>query len=261
VVVPAYNEEARLGASLDALVRYLDSRGSSYELLVVDDGSTDATRQIADRCAAGHPTVSILAYGDNRGKGHAVRFGMLRATGDRILFSDADLATPIEELEKLSAALDEGYDIAIGSRDIKGSQLVKRQNPIRELGGKAFNRAVQMLAVPGIRDTQCGFKLFTKKAAQDVFNRCRVDNFSFDVEALFVARLLKLKVHEVPVRWAHQEGSKVRFLRDGIRMLRTLFQIRSARYDRTTPPVSVSTSSLPIAESAPTEEPPVGARS
>ena len=231
VVVPAYNEAERLGASLTRMTAYFQAQPYDYEILIVDDGSTDATQDVARKFADADPRVRLLSYAPNRGKGHAVRYGMLRATGQRVLFCDADLATPIEEVEKLSAALDAGADIAIGSRDVKGSELLKRQSPLRELGGRAFNQMVQVLAVPGIHDTQCGFKLFTQSASQRIFSLCQVDHFAFDVEMLYLAvKFLGLRVAEVPVRWAHQEGSKVRFFRDAIRMVKTLFRIRLTRY-------------------------------
>lgn len=230
IVIPAYNEEARIGATLSRMLSYLDAQGFRYEILVVDDGSVDRTREVAAATAAEHENVRILRYEENRGKGHAVRYGMLQAQGDFVLFSDADLATPIEEIEPLFAALHEGFDIAIGSRDMPGSQLVRRQSPIREMGGKLFNRCVQMLAVPGIRDTQCGFKLFTRAAAHSIFRNCQIDNFSFDVEALYLGRQLGYSIIEVPVRWQHMEGSKVRFFRDAWRMLKTLWRIRATDY-------------------------------
>lgn len=228
IVVPAYNEAGRIRASLERMDAYLSDRPYTSDILVVDDGSTDATAEIVESLQC--QRVRLLRYDANRGKGHAVRYGMLRAKGEYVLFSDADLATPIEEVEHLFAALSAGADIAIGSRDVAGSRLERRQSPIRELGGKLFNRLVQALAVPGIQDTQCGFKLFTQEAAHTVFGICRIDNFSFDVEALYVARRLGFRIAEVPVRWRHQEGSKVRLWRDGPRMLRTLIQIRTACY-------------------------------
>ncbi len=232
VVVPAYNEETRLGASIKRMLAYLDAQNYTFEILVVDDGSTDATAHVVETIAACRPQVRLLGYQPNRGKGGAVRYGMLRARGARILFSDADLATPIEEVEKLLTQLNAGFDIAIGSRDVPGSQLLKRQSPLRELGGRAFNKLVQLLAVPGIHDTQCGFKLFTHSAAQAVFGRTQVEDFAFDVEALYLAiRVFGLRVAEVPVRWSHQEGSKVRFLRDAGRMMKTLLRIRLTRYE------------------------------
>lgn len=230
VVVPAYNEEARIGASLARMLQYLGSQGYSFEILVVDDGSTDSTRRTVAEAAHGQAEIRVLHYDGNRGKGYAVRHGMLRAAGDFVLFSDADLATPIEEVEKLFARLREGSEIAIGSRDVPGSRLERRQSTLRELGGKLFNRCVQVVAVPGIHDTQCGFKLFTRAAAHSIFRLCQIDNFSFDVEVLFLARQLGYSIAETPVRWAHQEGSKVRFVRDAFRMLKTLFRIKATDY-------------------------------
>ena len=231
VVVPAYNEAERLGASLTRMMAYFQAQPYDFEILVVDDGSADATAAIAREFTAQEPRIRLLSYAQNRGKGYAVRHGMLQAVGQRVLFCDADLATPIEEVEKLIAALDAGADIAIGSRDVKGSELLKRQSPIRELGGRAFNQMVQALAVPGIHDTQCGFKLFTQSASQRIFSLCQVDHFAFDVEVLYLAvKFSGLRVTEVPVRWAHQEGSKVRFFRDATRMVKTLFRIRLTRY-------------------------------
>jgi dolichyl-phosphate beta-glucosyltransferase len=241
IVVPAYNEEKRLGASLKRMLAYFDSQNYPYEILVVNDGSNDGTAAVVEHIAACRPQVRLLAYTPNRGKGHAVRYGILRARGERILFSDADLATPIEEVEKLNAKLDAGFPIAIGSRDVRGSELIKRESWLRETGGKLFNKLVQLLTVPGIHDTQCGFKLFTHSAAQTIFSRCVIDHFAFDVEALYLAvRIYGLKVSEVPVRWAHQEGSKVKFWRDGVRMVKAVFKIRTTRYER----VPVSTAEL-----------------
>jgi dolichyl-phosphate beta-glucosyltransferase len=230
IVIPAYNEETRIGATVSRMLSYFDTQGFRYEILVVDDGSADRTREVVAATAAEHENVRILSYEDNRGKGHAVRYGMMQARGDYVLFSDADLATPIEEIEPLFAALREGFDITIGSRDMPGSKLVRRQSLIREMGGKLFNRCVQMLAVPGIRDTQCGFKLFTRAAARNVFRHCQIDNFSFDVEVLYLGRQLGYAIREVPVRWQHMEGSKVRFFRDAWRMFKTLWRIRATDY-------------------------------
>ncbi len=234
VVVPAYNEEARIQPSLEYMLKYLDALSQTWEMIVVNDGSSDQTVAKVQSVLSGRPNAKLLSYCTNRGKGHAVRVGMLHAKGERVLFSDADLATPIEELSVLSAALDAGADIAIGSRDLKGSRLDRRQSIIRELGGKAFNRVVRMLTVPGIHDTQCGFKLFTRAASQSVFSECKIDNFAFDVEVLYIAtKIRNLKIAEIPVRWSHQEGSKVRFLRDGIRMLMAIKQIRNSHSPNT----------------------------
>ena len=231
IVVPAYNEELRLGASLKRMLGYFDSQSYSFEILVVDDGSSDSTASIAEGIAANRVEVKLLTYQPNRGKGYAVRYGILRSDGDLILFCDADLATPIEEIEKLIASITPTNQVAIGSRDVVGSELVKRQSLLREFGGRFFNKLVQLIAVPGIHDTQCGFKLFSRVAAHKIFNQCQVDHFAFDVEALYLAKRLGYGICEIPVRWAHQEGSKVRFFRDAIRMIKTLFKIRITHYD------------------------------
>jgi len=216
------------------MVAYFREKHESFEILVVSDGSTDGTHTVVNAIAEAHPEVQLLTYSPNRGKGYAVRHGMLAAKGEWVLFSDADLATPIEEIEKLAVALENGFDIAIGSRDTVGSELVRRQSFVREFGGKCFNKMVQFMAVPGIHDTQCGFKLFTKRASQALFSRCQIDHFAFDVEVLFLARKYGYRISETPVRWAHQEGSKVRFVRDAIRMIKTLFRIRFTNYGEAT---------------------------
>jgi dolichyl-phosphate beta-glucosyltransferase len=230
VVIPAYNEEARIGSTLDRMLAYFDLQDFDVEILVVDDGSTDATRAVVRATAGEHPNVRILHYDGNHGKGFAVRYGMTRAEGDYVLFSDADESTPIREVEKLYEALRSGSDVAIGSRDVASSKLTRHQSALREAGGKLFNRFVQMLAVPGIHDTQCGFKLFTRAAAQNIFSRCQIDNFSFDVEALYIARQLGYTISEVGIEWHHCEGSKVSYVRDSVRMLGTLFRIRATDY-------------------------------
>jgi len=226
VIVPAYNEEERLGRTLERLREYFEAQPYRWTVTVVSDGSTDRTAEIVEEFRAKDPRFQLKAYEPNRGKGYAVRTGMLETEGDLLLFSDADLATPIEELEKLLPAIEAGADIAIGSRPLRDSKLEVRQPLYRELLGRLFNKAVQLLAVRGIQDTQCGFKLFTRRAAHEVFSRCRLDGFSFDFEALVIARDLGLKVAEVPIRWRHQEGSKVVLLRDGPRMLRDLLWLR-----------------------------------
>lgn len=228
IVIPAYNEAKRLPRTLEAAWAYVQAHGLEAEILVVDDGSKDETATVA----AGFPGVTVLSYGGNRGKGHAVRFGVLRAAGERVLFMDADLATPIEELTKLEVALGSGADYAIGSRPLRESELTVRQPLLRELCGRAFNKIVQLAATPGIEDTQCGFKFLTREAAQAIFSRCQLDGFSFDVEAIFLARRLGLKVAEIPVRWAHQEGAAAfatrgAYLKAGLKMLRDVVKIRT----------------------------------
>ncbi|MCW5940312.1 MAG: glycosyltransferase family 2 protein [Fimbriimonadaceae bacterium] len=225
VIVPAYNEEARILPTLERMAEYLSASNRDWCLTVVSDGSTDATERLVSEMAERAPAVRLIAYSPNRGKGCAVRTGILAAETDLILFSDADLATPVEELDKLEAAL-EGHDIAIGSRPLRESRLEVRQPIHREMLGRLFNLAVQALAVRGIHDTQCGFKLFRREAARDVFSRCTLDGFGFDFEALMIARDIGYRIAEVPVRWRHQEGSKVVLMRDGPRMIAELVMLR-----------------------------------
>lgn len=225
VVVPAYNEEKRLGDTLPVIYAYLKEHFAHFELLVVDDGSTDSTAAIVQEFAKQHTETRLISYQPNRGKGHAVRTGILQSRGEWILFCDADLATPIEELPNLAVKLREGYDVAIASRAVRGARLVIRQPWYREFAGRSFNLMVQLLAVPGIHDTQCGFKLFRREAAREIFSRCEENGFSFDIEVLHVAMRLGYGIAEVPVRWMHHEGSKVRLLRDAVRMFLALLRI------------------------------------
>ncbi len=225
VVVPAFNEQDRIAESLSSIHRYLSCRSETFELLVVDDGSTDSTCEVVESFAAEHPHSTLIRTSPNRGKGHAVRIGVLRARGSFILFSDADLATPIEELESLLSAVHTGRAVAIGSRAARGAVLAVRQPWYRELAGRSLNQLVRRLAVPAVRDTQCGFKLFRRDAAHDLFGRSVEDGFGFDVEVLHLATRRGYSVAEVPVAWRHREGSKVRIVRDSMRMLGTLRRI------------------------------------
>jgi dolichyl-phosphate beta-glucosyltransferase len=226
IVVPAYNEDARIRPSLERLAEYYGAQEYPWDVTIVSDGSTDQTNAMVEEFAKSHPNFRLMAYSPNRGKGYAVRKGILEASGEWILFCDADLATPQEETEKLLKHMREGADVAIGSRPKKESTLEIRQPWYREFLGRCFNKAVQTLAIKGIDDTQCGFKMFTRTAAQDIFRRCKLDGFSFDFEALMIARDLGYRIDEVPIRWAHQEGSKVVLMRDGPRMLRDLVKLR-----------------------------------
>lgn len=223
VVVPAYNEEPRLAKSLERIREYLSGQVYEWQVIVVDDGSTDTTADIARSFEREDSRFSVISYKPNRGKGYAVRKGMFEGHGDWLLLCDADLAAPIEEVEKLFAAKEA---IAIGSRPLKESNLEIRQPWWRELAGRMFNFAVQALSIRGIKDTQCGFKLFSREAARDIFPRCRFDGFSYDFEALMIGQKLGYTIAEVPIRWSHQEGSKVRLVRDGLRMLRDLVILR-----------------------------------
>lgn len=225
VVVPAYNEEHRLPRTLDAICRYLRSspgRHADWELIVVDDGSTDATAAAVREAAAAEPRIRLVGSppdpglpaspARNHGKGHAVRLGVLASRGGRVLVTDADLATPIEEVAFLHDQLDAGHAAAIGSRAQAGAQVEVCQHPLRKLLGRVGNGVIRAVAVPGVRDTQCGFKLFDGDRARAVFGRSRVDGWGIDVEILRMFHEAKWPVAEVPVRWAHQAGSKVRAL-------------------------------------------------
>ncbi|MBN2490156.1 MAG: glycosyltransferase family 2 protein [Planctomycetes bacterium] len=225
VVIPAYNEEARLGATLDRVLGFLRERGHDHEILVVDDGSRDGTAALAE--TYGGRGVRLLRNPTNRGKGYSVRRGMLAANRPQVLFSDADLSTPIEELDKLAIPLREGAAaVAIGSRAVAGAQVEVSQPFYRVAMGKIFNRMVRLIALGGLADTQCGFKLFTREAAQAVFSRQRFERFGFDVEVLYIARKLGLKIAEVPVRWVNSAETKVSAVRDAADMFLDLFRIR-----------------------------------
>ncbi|MCH7904361.1 MAG: glycosyltransferase family 2 protein [Armatimonadetes bacterium] len=228
VIVPAYNEEDRIGPTLERLNEYLAAQSYTWKVVVVNDGSTDSTVQIVADFSALHPGFELIDSQPNRGKGFVVRKGMTEVEAEWLLFSDADLAAPIEEVEKLFLAVEKGALIAIGSRPLKESDLEVRQPWYREMAGRAFNLMVQLFAVRGIKDTQCGFKLFRQDVSRDVFGRSKLDGYGFDFEALMIARDLGYEIAEVPIRWSHQEGSKVNMLRDGSRMMAELVKLRLA---------------------------------
>jgi dolichyl-phosphate beta-glucosyltransferase len=222
IIIPAKNEETRLPPTLRVIGEYLAAQPFSAEVIVVDDGSTDGTwRVVQDAYSAGVP-LRLVHYECNRGKGFAVRAGVAKAQGDLVLFTDADNSTPIEELAKLRGAIEAGADLAIGSRACAGADLAVHQPLYREMLGRCFNLAVRALAVPGIADTQCGFKLFTRAVAEDVFPRLTVDRFSFDVELIYLACRRGYRVAEVPVHWEDSRDSRVDPFRDGIQMVRDL---------------------------------------
>ena len=208
IVIPAYNEEQRLPATLDQVFQWLDQSGyADTEVIVVDDGSRDGTAAFVESCAKSEPRLRLVRNPGNRGKGYAVRNGMLHASGEWILFSDADLSAPIEELPKLlDAARHKNAAVAIGSRALDRSLIGVHQSQWRELSGIFFNRIMRMITGLPFSDTQCGFKLYRRDAAQRVFPLQRLDGFSFDVEDLFIARTLGLPSIEVPVRWNNVEG-------------------------------------------------------
>lgn len=225
VVIPAFNEEARLPGTLAAILPYLRDRGESFEVVVVDDGSKDRTAAIAETAG---PEVRLLRNPGNRGKGYSVRNGMLNARGAWRLMSDADLSTPIEELDRLKAALQDGDGVAIASRAMSNSNLEKRQSLARESSGRFFNLIVRWRHLPGIKDTQCGFKLFSAAAAEAAFRNSRLDGFAFDVEALVRARRAGFGIREVPVTWRNDEQSRVSFGR-GLAAFVDLFRPRFGR--------------------------------
>jgi dolichyl-phosphate beta-glucosyltransferase len=211
IVIPAYNEERRLPPTLSAVRAYLDARAfPDAEILVVDDGSRDGTAALVEAVAREDARVHLLRNPGNRGKGYSVRHGMIQARGEWILFSDADLSAPIEELDKLlQAALDRGAQVAIGSRALDRSLIGVHQSRWRELIGIALNRVMRVVTGLPFADTQCGFKLYARDAARLIFARQQLDGFSFDVEDLFIARVLGIAATEVAVRWNNVEGTKV----------------------------------------------------
>lgn len=234
VVVPAYNEEARLPSVLGAIHRTVEARADdwSLEVLVVDDGSTDATVDVASSWTGRLPGLRVVRNPRNLGKGATICHGMAEAAGAWRLFTDADNSTDFAQVDDLLAAVERtGADVAFGSRAIAGARLAVRQPLRREVMGRLFNLAVQALVLPGIRDTQCGFKLFSAEAADAVFPRLVQRGFSFDVEALFVARRLGFQLVEVPIVWRDDANSRVSPLRDGLRMVRDLLVIRRTHRD------------------------------
>lgn len=226
IVIPAYNEEQRLPQTLKRVRQYLRARGADAEVIIVDDGSRDATAAVVEAARAEFSALRLLSNGRNRGKGYSVRHGLLEARGRVVLFTDADLSAPIEEADKLLAAIDLGCDVAIGSRAVDRRLIEVHQSLLRELAGKIFNGLVR--GVTGLRfaDTQCGFKAFVRARARVVFERQRIDRFGFDPEILFLAKRYGLRAAEIPVRWAHDPDSKLHVFRDGVRMLAEVLLIR-----------------------------------
>ena len=224
IVIPAYNEESRLPATLTRISNAFEARGEPYEVLVVVNGSTDRTAEVVKAGAERDPNVRLVVT-PLRGKGRAVRIGIGEARGDRIVFADADLSTPIEEVIALAEQLDERHQVVIASREGTGARRVGEPYT-RHLMGRVFNLLVQTLAVPGIQDTQCGFKAFTRQCAQDVFKRQRIVGFGFDVEVLYVARRLGYGIKEVPVTWEYAASSRVDPVKDTIRMFRDVLAVR-----------------------------------
>jgi glycosyltransferase involved in cell wall biosynthesis len=235
IVIPAFNESQRLGATLEKVLAYVGQQGWDAEVIVVNDGSRDNTAQIVREFAAKSPIVRLVENPGNRGKGYSVRNGVLNSRGDVVVFSDADLSSPIEEMPKLLGALASGADIAIGSRWLRAELQTQRQSLHRQLFGRMFNLLMRIVLGLRFKDTQCGFKGFTRRAAQKIFPLERIERWGFDPEILFLARKFGLRTEEVPVHWGHSGGTRINPLIDGARMCQEMLRIRwydmTGKYD------------------------------
>lgn len=227
VIIPCYNEEARIGPTLEKAIAFLAQQPYLSEIRVIDDGSTDQTFAVCQSFQTKFPRLTIQKVSPNHGKGYAVKTGMMEAQGDYCLFTDADGSTPIEEVTKLLKVIEEKKaDIVIGSRSIRGARVQQAQPWYRMMMGKTFNKFVRMMVLPGFIDTQCGFKLFSREAAHSTFSRQTLWGFSFDVEILYIARLMGYNIVEYPINWFNSPQSKVNPVKDSLRMLKELRQIR-----------------------------------
>lgn len=226
VIIPAFNEERRIGKTLDHIRDYLTEKNINYELIVVDDCSTDNTPQIVRQLMTEDEHVIMLRNGRNRGKGYSIKRGMLNAKGDYLLYTDADLSTPVEEFDKFTEWLDKGYDIIIGSRVIKGANILIPQPPYRILMGVVFRTFRRLLMLYHIFDTQCGFKCYRREVAYEIFPRQRIKGFTFDVEILYIADKYNYRIKEVPIRWLDDTDSRVHPIKDSIKMLAGLLMIK-----------------------------------
>ncbi len=236
IIIPAYNEEKRLGRTLEQVLSCVRERGWDAEVLVVDDGSTDETVGVVQRLQNEHPQLFLIENQGNRGKGYSVRNGLLQASGEIVMFTDADLSSPIEEAERLFEAIDAGADVAIGSRWLDRQKQTRHQPLYRRFFGRCYNWLTRRVMGLPYKDTQCGFKAFRREAAQPIFRLQTIERWGFDPEVLFIAQKLGLRIIEVPVTWGHDERSRISYLRDGTQMLREMMEIRSnsirGRYDR-----------------------------
>jgi glycosyltransferase involved in cell wall biosynthesis len=251
IVIPAYNEGARLGASLEKVLGYVHAQRWDAEVIVVNDGSRDNTAEIVLNYMAKDSMVKLLENPGNRGKGYSVRNGVLRALGRIILFTDADLSAPIEESPKLLGALDAGADIAIGSRWLRAETQTQRQPLHRQIFGRIFNLMLRMSLGLQYADTQCGFKVFKRAAAQAIFPLQKIERWGFDPEILFLARKLRYKVEEVPVLWGHSGGARINPVIDGARMFQEMLRVRwysiTGQYQGAGAVRSETRTSIPIA--------------
>jgi dolichyl-phosphate beta-glucosyltransferase len=226
IVIPAYNEGSRLGKTLDRILDFVRQQAWDAEIVVVDDGSRDGTAQLVRDYARRNGIVRLVQNPGNRGKGYSVRNGVLNARGAIILFTDADLSSPIEEACKLLVALEAGADVAIGSRWVRSDLQVQRQSIARQVMGRAFNLLLRSVLALDFKDTQCGFKAFRRNAAKTVFSLQRTEGWAFDPEILFLASRLGLRVEEIPVVWAHDEGTRIHPVVDGTKMILEVLRIR-----------------------------------
>jgi glycosyltransferase involved in cell wall biosynthesis len=226
IIIPAYNEAERLTRSLEKILAYVDARGWPAEILVVNDGSRDQTAEVIKNFAQQNKAVRLVENPGNRGKGYSVRHGMLEAQGDILLFTDADLSSPIQEADKLFRALEAGADVAIGSRWLDPALQTEKQPLLRQLYGRIFNLLLRLLLGLKEKDTQCGFKAFNRRAADAIFPRQHIERWGFDPELLYLAQKLGFKVVEVPVQWAHDDRSTINPIRDGARMFGEILSIR-----------------------------------
>jgi dolichyl-phosphate beta-glucosyltransferase len=227
IIIPAYNEAGRLGRTLERVLGYVSAQRWDAEVIVVNDGSRDRTPDLVREFAQSHPLLRLLENPGNRGKGYSVRNGMLHASGELLLFSDADLSSPIEEAQKLIAPLESGTaDIAIGSRWLRPELQTQRQSLLRQFYGRLFNLLLRVLLGLNFKDTQCGFKAFTRQAVRKIFPLQQIERWGFDPELLYLARQAGLKVVEIPVSWAHTGGTRISPLRDGLRMFAEAVKVR-----------------------------------
>jgi dolichyl-phosphate beta-glucosyltransferase len=225
VIIPSYNEEQRLPATLKRIAAYSRSASHPIEVIVVDDGSRDRTIAVAEQFRSEIPSLRVISNGENRGKGYSVRHGMQEARGHIVLFTDADLSAPIEEVEKLLPAMKD-HDVAIGSRAVDRSLISVHESPFREFAGIIFNKIVRLILRLPFVDTQCGFKAFRREACKIIFEQQTIERFGFDPELLYLARHHGLRSIEIPVRWGHSPATKVSMMRDSIQMFIDVFAIR-----------------------------------
>jgi glycosyltransferase involved in cell wall biosynthesis len=223
IVIPAHNEENRLPDTLEQVFHFLEKQSFSSEVIIVENGSSDRTLNVAQEFAATHKNFRVMQ--SERGKGAAVQRGMLEAKGEYCFMCDADLSMPVEEISKFIPPTLEGFDFAIGSREAKGS-VRYNEPPYRHFGGRGINFIIQLLILPGLNDTQCGFKCFRAEVARDIFNCQTLHGWSFDIELLYVARRRGYRVKEIPIHWYHFADSKISALRDAVRMIQDIFRIR-----------------------------------